>query len=68
MSGTRSIDTSATAGPRSFATRLRFRFGAQREIHELTRDREREGRILDEAAVRLAPGPWQLAQLFRRRP
>lgn len=67
MNETDSIRTTAPSAPSSFTARLRFRIAAEQEIHELTRDREREARILDEAAVRLAPGPWQIAQLFRRR-
>lgn len=47
--------------------RLRFRFRAEQEIHDLTRDRAREERVLAEAAVRLAPGPWNVTLLFRRR-
>ncbi|WP_139195170.1 hypothetical protein [Curtobacterium sp. MCBA15_001] len=37
------------------------------EITELTRDRALEDRVRAEAAVRLAPGPWAIADLFRRR-
>ena len=67
MNETDSIRTTASSAPSSFAARLRFRIAAEQELHELTRDREREARILDDAAVRVAPGPWQIAQLFRRR-
>lgn len=66
MNETDSVRTPAPSAPSSFVARLRFRLRAEQEIHELTRDRAREERILDEAAVRLAPGPWQIAQLFRR--
>ncbi|OII14861.1 hypothetical protein [Curtobacterium sp. MCBA15_008] len=70
MNDTGSIRTTAPcspSSPSSFTARLRFRIATAEEIHELTRDREREARILDDAAVCLAPGPWQIAQLFRRR-
>ena len=66
MNDTGSIRTTAPAAPSSFAARLRFRIAAEQELHELTRDREREARILDDAAVRVAASPWQIAQLFRR--
>ncbi len=36
------------------------------EITELTRDHERERRVRAEAAVRLAPNPGSIADLFRR--
>jgi hypothetical protein len=65
---TDSIPTTAPRTPHSFVERLRFRLRAEREIDELTRDRARDERIRAEAAVRLAPGPWHLAELFRRRP
>lgn len=68
MSETESIPTTRTAGPLTFLERVRFRLRAEREIEELVRDRAREERIRAEAAVRLAPGPWHLAELFRRRP
>ena len=67
MSETESIETTARAADRSLVGRLRFWLRAEREIHELTRDREHEDRVYDAAAVHLAPGPWQIAQLFRRR-
>lgn len=68
MSETDSIRTDRPAGPLSFFGRIRFRLHAEREIDELTRDRAREERIRAEAAVRLAPGPWHLGELLRRRP
>lgn len=68
MTGTESIDTTSGTTPLGFVERLRFRLRAEREIDELTRDRAREDRVLAEAAVRLAPGPWHLGQLLRRRP
>lgn len=37
------------------------------EIEQLTRDVEREQRILAEAAVQLVPGPWAIANLFKQR-
>ncbi|SFF54734.1 hypothetical protein [Curtobacterium sp. YR515] len=68
MSETDSIRITRPAEPLTFLERVRFRLRAEREIEELTRDRAREDRIRAEAAVRLAPGPWHLAELFRRRP
>ncbi|ROP63438.1 hypothetical protein [Curtobacterium sp. ZW137] len=51
----------------SFGQRIATWWAVSTEIHELTRDREREERVRAEAAVRLAPGPWAIADLFRRR-
>jgi len=68
MSETDSIRTDRPAERLSFFGRIRFRLHAEREIDELTRDHAREDRIRAEAAVRLAPGPWHLGELFRRRP
>ncbi|QZQ55433.1 hypothetical protein KZI27_19725 [Curtobacterium sp. TC1] len=67
MSETESVPTTATATPPGFLGRVRFRWRAEQEIHELTRDRALEERVRAEAAVRLAPGPWHLGELFRRR-
>ncbi|MBO9038284.1 MULTISPECIES: hypothetical protein [Curtobacterium] len=61
------LRTAAPASPPGRLQRLRFRLRAEQEIHELTRDRELEDRVRAEAAVRLAPGPWHLGALFRRR-
>lgn len=67
MADTSSIDTPATrTGTRSSWERLRFRWQAEQELHELTRDRAREDRVRAEAAVRLAPSPAAFAELFRR--
>lgn len=63
-------DTSAVATPLSGRpgrwARLRFRWQAEQELHELTRNRALEQRVLAEAAVRLQPGPWAIGLLFRR--
>ncbi|ROQ16473.1 MULTISPECIES: hypothetical protein [unclassified Curtobacterium] len=67
MSETESVPTTAAAAPLGFLSRLRFRWRAEQEIHDLTRDRALEQRVRAEAAVRLAPGPWHLGELFRRR-
>lgn len=67
MNETESVPTTTPAAPIGFLGRLRFRLRAEQEIHDLTRDREREERVRAEAAVRLTPGPWHLAELFRRR-
>ena len=67
MTETESVETVVPARPTGFLGRLRFRWRAEQEIHELTRDRELEERVRAEAAVRLAPGPWHLGELFRRR-
>ncbi|MGY2898488.1 hypothetical protein ACVKXF_001111 [Curtobacterium sp. PvP017] len=67
MSDTESVPTTASAAPLGFLGRVRFRWRAEQEIHELTRDRALEERVRAEAAVRLAPGPWHLGELFRRR-
>ncbi|WIE78927.1 hypothetical protein [Curtobacterium sp. MCSS17_016] len=67
MNETESVETVVPAPPTGFFGRLRFRWRAEQEIHELTRDRELEERVRAEAAVRLAPGPWHLGELFRRR-
>ncbi|MBT1582872.1 MULTISPECIES: hypothetical protein [Curtobacterium] len=67
MNETESVETVITAPSTGFVSRLRFRLRAEQEIHELTRDRELEERVRAEAAVRLAPGPWHLGELFRRR-
>jgi len=67
MSGTDSIRTPLPSEPLTWTERLRFRLRAEREIDDLTRDHAREDRIRAEAAVRLTPGPWHLAELFRRR-
>jgi hypothetical protein len=64
---TESVETVVPAPPTGFLGRMRFRWRAEQEIHELTRDRELEERVRAEAAVRLAPGPWHLGELFRRR-
>uniref|UniRef100_A0A942T020 Uncharacterized protein n=1 Tax=Neobacillus citreus TaxID=2833578 RepID=A0A942T020_9BACI len=48
--------------------RIRFWWRASAEIHELTRDHDREERIIAEAAIRLSPGPSNIAWLFRRGP
>ncbi|PZF30261.1 hypothetical protein DEJ05_01225 [Curtobacterium sp. MCLR17_045] len=66
MNETESVETVVPAPPTGFLGRLRFRWRAEQEIHELTRDRELEERVRAEAAVRLAPGPWHLGELFRR--
>lgn len=68
MSETDSIRTVRATEPLTFLERVRFRLHAGREIEELTRDRARDDRIRADAAVRLAPGPWHLAELVRRRP
>ncbi|NQW90039.1 hypothetical protein HQQ88_06995 [Curtobacterium sp. VKM Ac-2861] len=67
MSETESVPTTAAAAPLGLLGRLRFRWRAEQEIHDLTRDRALEERVRAEAAVRLAPGPWHLGELFRRR-
>ncbi|MCS6580247.1 hypothetical protein [Curtobacterium citreum] len=67
MNETESVETVVPAPPTGFLGRLRFRWHAEQEIHELTRDRELEERVRAEAAVRLTPGPWHLGELFRRR-
>lgn len=67
MSETESVPTTAAAAPLGFLGRLQFLWRAEQEIHELTRDRALEERVRAEAAVRLAPGPWHLGELFRRR-
>lgn len=67
MNETESVETVVPGPPTGFLGRLRFRWRAEQEIHELTRDRELEERVRAEAAVRLAPGPWHLGELFRRR-
>ncbi|PYY41342.1 hypothetical protein DEJ03_15635 [Curtobacterium sp. MCLR17_043] len=67
MNETESVETVVPAPPTGFLGRLRLRWRAEQEIHELTRDRELEERVRAEAAVRLAPGPWHLGELFRRR-
>lgn len=67
MNETESVETVVPAPPTGILGRLRFRWRAEQEIHELTRDRELEERVRAEAAVRLAPGPWHLGELFRRR-
>ncbi|EYT66307.1 hypothetical protein BIU95_01365 [Curtobacterium sp. MCBA15_007] len=67
MNETESVETVVQAPTTGFLGRLRFRWRAEQEIHELTRDRELEERVRAEAAVRLAPGPWHLGELFRRR-
>lgn len=67
MNDTESVETVVPAPTTGFLGRLRFRWRAEQEIHELTRDRELEERVRAEAAVRLAPGPWHLGELFRRR-
>ncbi|MCS6588359.1 hypothetical protein [Curtobacterium flaccumfaciens] len=67
MNETESVETVVPAPPTGFLGRLRFRWRAEQEIHELTRDRELEERVRAEAAVRLTPGPWHLRELFRRR-
>jgi len=64
-------DARAAASPRPVRPGLRARlatwWAATAEITELTRDREQEARVRDEMAVRLAPGPGAVADLFRRR-
>lgn len=67
MNETESVETVVPAPASGFLGRLRFRWRAEQEIHELTRDRELEERVRAEAAVRLTPGPWHLGELFRRR-
>ncbi|MCJ1715253.1 hypothetical protein [Curtobacterium sp. VKM Ac-2922] len=59
--------THARTLPRGLLGRVAMWWTATTEIAELTRDREREDRVRAEAAVRLAPGPWAIADLFRRR-
>lgn len=59
---------SAPAPRLGLLARLRFRWEAERELHDLTTDRQHEERVLAAATVRLAAGPWQIALLFRRRP
>ena len=67
MTDTSSIETPAAAsGTTSYWGRLRFRWQAEQELHELTRDRAREDRVRAEAAVRLAPSAAAFAELFRR--
>ncbi|MBA8989252.1 hypothetical protein FHW23_000484 [Curtobacterium pusillum] len=68
MSETDSIRTRPRVLRLGFVERIRFRLRAEREIDELTRDRAQEDRIRAEAAVWLAPGPWRVGELFRRRP
>ncbi|MGN8048723.1 hypothetical protein ACTJKO_03470 [Curtobacterium sp. 22159] len=46
--------------------RVRFWWRASTEIHELTRDHDFEERVIAEAAIRLSPGPSNIAWLFRR--
>lgn len=48
--------------------RLRMWWQGTTEITELTRDREREERIIAEASVRLAPSAANIAWLFRSTP
>lgn|GEM_PF-2398539 len=59
--------TTPAAGRPSLRERVAMWWTVNAEITELTRDREREARVRDEMAVRLAPGPWAIAELFRRR-
>lgn len=66
MSDTSSVETARTLPAPSRWDRLRFRWHAEQEIHDLTRDREHEERVVAEATVRLQPGPWNIALLFRR--
>ncbi|MEK6309806.1 MAG: hypothetical protein V4737_17220 [Curtobacterium sp.] len=67
MTDTSSVDTPrTTAADTSFWARLRFRWQAEQELHELTRDRAREDRVRAEAAVRLTPSAAAFAELFRR--
>lgn len=49
-----------------FIDRVRFWWQASAEIHEVTRDRDLEERMIAEAATRLDPGPGNIAWLFRR--
>jgi hypothetical protein len=67
-SGALATSVSAPTARLGLVARLRFRWEAERELHDLTTDRQHEERVLAEATVRLAPGPWQIALLFRRRP
>jgi hypothetical protein len=46
--------------------RIRFWWCASTGIHELTRDHDREERVIAEAAIGLSPGPANIAWLFRR--
>lgn len=62
---TESVAVIAATAPAGFWSRLRFRREAERGIDDLTRDQVRDDRIRAEAAVRLAPGPWAIAELFR---
>lgn len=48
--------------------RVRFWWRASTEIHELTRDHALEEHVIAEAATRLAPGPANIAWLFRHGP
>lgn len=53
-------------GPRDAVERIRFWWRASSGIHDLTRDHDLEERVIAEAAVRLSPGPSNIAWLFRR--
>lgn len=65
--GTIPVPTPTRTLPRGLLGRVAMWWSTTTEIAELTRDREREDRVRAEAAVRLAPGPWAIADLFRRR-
>ena len=67
MTDTSAVSTPLSGRPGPWA-RLRFRWQAEQGVHELTRDREHERRVLAEAAVRLQPGPWAIGLLLRRDP
>ncbi|WP_439693123.1 hypothetical protein ACRQ4B_02455 [Curtobacterium sp. SP.BCo] len=67
MTSTESVETTTDTAPLGFVERIRFRLRAEREIDDLTRDHAHADRVRAEAAVRLAPGPWHLVELFRRR-
>lgn len=66
MTDTASVATPHPAHAPGRWARLRFRWRAEQEIHDLTRDPANEERVLAEAAVRLQPGPWNVGLLFRR--
>lgn len=68
MSDTSSLETPAALPATTVWQRLRFRWRVEQEVHELTRDREHEERVVAQAAVHLQPGPWSIALLARRSP
>ncbi|UXN20667.1 hypothetical protein N8D77_10850 [Curtobacterium flaccumfaciens] len=56
MNETESVETVVPAPPTGFLGRLRFRWRAEQEIHELTRDRELEERCAPRRPSGSRPG------------